>query len=355
MNVSFDCGDEEFAGGGTGGALFFGLHEGLQIGHSFFHDAGALDDLRKKHLTVTEEVADGLHAVHQRAFNHFERARVRDAGLLGIFLDMRDDSFDQGVGEPFLDGAGPPVSRYISRFFFRAERDCIRAFSEEFFENFRILLLSGPFEEGTECFHAFDHGGIDPLFGSICAECGGAVFDGFGLFDESLGRVGSSVEKDILNKNFERRVDLGVVHEETGIDDSHVHSRCDGVVEEGCMHGLAHRVVAPKREGDIRESAAGAGTGAALFDFAHGFDEVDGVVVVFLHAGGDSEDVEVENDVLRIEADFVGEDFVGAFGDGYLVSLCGGLPGLVEGHDDDSGSVAADGAGLLAKFVFAAF
>ena len=27
------------------------------------------------------------------------------------------------------------------------------------------------------------------------------------------------------------------------------------------MHGLAHRVVAPKREGDIRESAAGAGTG----------------------------------------------------------------------------------------------
>ena len=35
------------------------------------------------------------------------------------------------------------------------------------------------------------------------------------------------------------------------------------------------------------------------------FDEIDGVVVVLLHAGRDGEDVRIENDVLRRKADLV--------------------------------------------------
>ena len=72
------------------------------------------------------------------------------------------------------------------------------------------------------------------------------------------------------------------------------------------------------------------------------FDEVDGVVVVLLHAGGDGEDVGVEDDVFGRKADLVDEDAVGALADADLLGEGGGLALLVEGHDDDGGTVFED-------------
>ena len=54
VHVSFDGGDEELAGGGAGGAFFFGLHERLQVGHGLFHYAGAFDHLWEEHLAGTK-------------------------------------------------------------------------------------------------------------------------------------------------------------------------------------------------------------------------------------------------------------------------------------------------------------
>ncbi len=71
-----------------------------------------------------------------------------------------------------------------------------------------------------------------------------------------------------------------------------------------------------------------------LLDPARGVDEVDGVVVVLLHAGGDGEDVRVEDDVLGRKADLVDQDAVGALADADLVLVGGGLALLVEGHHD---------------------
>ncbi len=81
------------------------------------------------------------------------------------------------------------------------------------------------------------------------------------------------------------------------------------------------------------------GVGQVLFDPARGVDEVDGVVVVLLHAGGDGEDVGIEDDVFGREADLVDEDAVGALADADAVFEGGGLALLVEGHDDDGGAV----------------
>ena len=79
-----------------------------------------------------------------------------------------------------------------------------------------------------------------------------------------------------------------------------------------------------------------------------GLDEVHGVIVVLVHAGGDGEDVRVEDDVLRREAGLLRQDAVGA-GANFLPALKGvGLAALVEGHDDDGGAVAADETGLVA-------
>ena len=46
---------------------------GHQIGHRLLHHPCRLDDLRQEHLAGAEQVADDVHAVHQRAFDHVER------------------------------------------------------------------------------------------------------------------------------------------------------------------------------------------------------------------------------------------------------------------------------------------
>jgi hypothetical protein len=109
-------------------------------------------------------------------------------------------------------------------------------------------------------------------------------------------------------------------------------------------------VVPAERERDVRDSARDLGAGEVGFDPPGGVDEVDGVIVVLLDAGGDGEDVGVEDDVVGVEADIVDEQPVGAFADADLVLVRRGLSALIERHDDGGGAVAQDGAGLLLEF-----
>jgi hypothetical protein len=54
-------------------ALLF-LDVGHQVGHGLLHHARGLDHLGQEHLAGAEQVADDIHAVHQRAFDHVQRA-----------------------------------------------------------------------------------------------------------------------------------------------------------------------------------------------------------------------------------------------------------------------------------------
>ena len=70
-------------------------------------------------------------------------------------------------------------------------------------------------------------------------------------------------------------------------------------------------------------------------------------------AGGDGEDVGVDDEVFRGEPEFVDQNAVGATRD-LDAALDGvGLALFVEGHDHDCGPVAPNLAGLGAEFVFA--
>ena len=82
--------------------------------------------------------------------------------------------------------------------------------------------------------------------------------------------------------------------------------------------------------------------GAGLLDLPRRLDEVDRVVVVLLDAGGDGEDVRVEDDVFRREADLLGQQLEGPLADADLVGDFDGLALFVERHHDDGGAVAAD-------------
>ncbi len=140
-----------------------------------------------------------------------------------------------------------------------------------------------------------------------------------------------------------------------GVDDAHVESGLDCVEEEGRVHGFSDFVVSSEAEGDVGDASADSGAWEILFNPSGGADEIDGVVCVFVDSGGDGEDVGVEDDVLRGEVDFLGEEAVGAGADidSALVGI--GLASFVEGHDDDGGSVFSDEGCLFEELGFSFF
>ena len=176
-----------------------GLHVGLEVGDRALHGARALHDLRQEHLPGPEEVADDLHAVHQRALDHVERPRRPLAGLLGVLLDEVDDAVDERVCEPVPDGRLAP--------------------------------------------------------GQVELPLRRAAGDRRRVLDEPLRRILSPVEDDVLDALEQLRLDVLVHRELARVDDPHVEPRTDRVVEEGGVHRLAHRVVPAECEREVRDAA----------------------------------------------------------------------------------------------------
>ena len=87
------------------------LDERDQVGDRLLHHARRFDDLRQEHLARAEEVADDVHAVHQRAFDHRQRRLAGGGGaraFLGIGDDEVGDALHQGVRQALLDRQRAP-------------------------------------------------------------------------------------------------------------------------------------------------------------------------------------------------------------------------------------------------------
>ena len=107
VDIALHCGDHHLAVGFT--LLFAGFNERLEIRHRLFHDARRFHHLRQEHFALAKQVADHVHAVHQRAFNHFNRTRSLLAGFFGILLDKLGNAFDQRVFQTFIHFPRTPL------------------------------------------------------------------------------------------------------------------------------------------------------------------------------------------------------------------------------------------------------
>ncbi len=170
-------------------ARFLLFHERHQIGDRLLHHARGLHHLRQEHLSVAEQIADDVHARHQRTFDHVERPLDREPCGLGVGVDIFSDAVDQRVAEP---------------------------------------LLHRPFAPGEILF-------LDLL--ALAAEF-------LGQLQQPLRRAGIAVEDDVLADLAQFRIDVVVDHHLPGIDDAHVHAGLDGMIQKYRMHRLAHRLVA---------------------------------------------------------------------------------------------------------------
>jgi hypothetical protein len=141
-----------------------------------------------------------------------------------------------------------------------------------------------------------------------------------------------------------------------GVDDPHVHPSLDGVIKEDRVDSLPDSVIPPETEGDIADPPEIPTWGMVRRMISGGFDEVEGIVLVFGNAGSYGKNVGVKNDVFRGEVSVLRyQEFVRPLADFNFALFGVRLAGFVEGHDDHRRAVALDELGLAEEVFFPFF
>ena len=290
----FSVGRPDFSGG-----FLLGFHERNEVGHGLFHHPGRLHHLGQKHLAIAEQVPDDIHAVHQGTLDDMKRPVKGLPRLLGILDDELVDTMHQRMPD---------------------------AFGHRRFAPFQIACLG----RST---------GLAPV--------------SFGDLQQTVSRIVPAIEDDILDAFTQFRLDIVIDIQLAGIDDPHVHAGLDRMEQEDRVHGPADGFIAAEGEGDVRKSAGDVTSRQVLADATGRFDEVDRVVVVFLDACSDGEDIGVKDDVFRRKADLVDQNTIGALADLELAIRRVRLTGFVKSHHHDGGAIGQAGFRLRAKLVLA--
>ena len=173
----------------------------MQIGDRLLHHARRFHDLRQEHFAGAKQIADDVHAGHQRAFDDVQRLWQFLPGFFGIGFDEFGDAVNERVRQAVFNG---------------------------FFAPREILFL-----------------GLDAAF---AFEAGGGV-------QQAVGRVIAAVEDHVFAQFAQVGRDVVIKRELAGVDDAHVHAGLDGVIQEHGVHGFAHRLVAAERERQVRDAA----------------------------------------------------------------------------------------------------
>ena len=98
VDVALDRGHDDAARGFAPRAdLLLRLHERDEMGDRLFHHAGGFHHLGQEHLAAAEEIADDVHAGHQRAFDHVERPLGAQPRLLDVVEDVIGDAVHERI------------------------------------------------------------------------------------------------------------------------------------------------------------------------------------------------------------------------------------------------------------------
>ena len=85
--------------------LFF-LDKRNQVRHGLLHHPRGFHHLRQKHFARAKQIADDIHAIHQRAFNYMDRAPTGlhqfEAHFFGVFGNPLRNAMHQSVSEAFF-------------------------------------------------------------------------------------------------------------------------------------------------------------------------------------------------------------------------------------------------------------
>ena len=71
VDIPFNGGEQNLSASfRNAGFFFFSFDKRHEIGNRFLHHPRTFDDLRQEHLSGAKQIADDIHAVHERTFDH---------------------------------------------------------------------------------------------------------------------------------------------------------------------------------------------------------------------------------------------------------------------------------------------
>jgi len=123
------------------------------------------------------------------------------------------------------------------------------------------------------------------------------------------------------------------------------------MVEKDRVNRLTDRIISAEGERDVRNPSRDECVGEGILDRARCLDVVDGILIVRFDTSRDREDVRIEDDILRREADAC-QDLVGAGADPGPAFESVSLPLIIESHHDCGSPVPADRTCAARELVF---
>ncbi len=94
------------------------------------------------------------------------------------------------------------------------------------------------------------------------------AFDRFGELQQAIGRIGAAIEQHVFDTFQQVFGDFFVDFQLAGVDDAHVQTGFDGVVQKRTVNRFANAIVAAETEADVADTAAGFRAGTFLLDAA---------------------------------------------------------------------------------------
>ena len=85
------------------------LDERLQDAHGLLHRSCRLHHLGQEHLAAAEELAHGVHRIHQRSLDNLHRVVVLLGGFVKVRLQIVSDALHERVLQSLLKGAASPI------------------------------------------------------------------------------------------------------------------------------------------------------------------------------------------------------------------------------------------------------
>ena len=259
---------------------FFGARAGTGIPHqrthAALHNAGGLDHLRQEHLALAKQHPNALHCRHHHIVNDLQRRSGGLKGLQAVLFYMVGNAVQHSVAYALLRRTCPPV-------------------------------LCGRNLSGS-------------TFAHLC-----------GIFREPLASVGATAQNHIFYTLQQLPGNIVINPEHLWIDYAHIHPGQPCVIKKCRMHSLAHRIVAAKGKGKVRNPARNLCVREILFDPAGSLYEIQCVAVVLFDSGGNCQNIWIENDIFCGESAF-NQKIVGAPRNCNLTFETCGLPLFVKQH-----------------------
>jgi hypothetical protein len=162
------------------------------------------------------------------------------------------------------------------------------------------------------------------------------------------------VEDDAIEQVSELWFNVHVYWNLTCVNNTHVHSILNGVIQEDGMHGISQLVKSSESETEVGKTARDMASWALILHSENfgSINEVLCVVVVFRHTSGNGKDVDIKDNILRVESNLINQDTVSSLADSDLILNGSSLTLLIESHDDNSSSIKHDFSGVLLELIF---